>query len=154
MLPVDEGPTNEACDPVEQPSLRPLYGHELKHFKSKVTKSYHNLLLWFSGCAENCGHHSPVLRLCRPSINHESSTDKSFPDLDNEKLWLPLQLWAVFIVEPPEHVLDKTQKATNPTDLSMSCSKSSSLQSEEIILPASLKSRDPIENAVAYDVQI
>ena len=110
MLPVDEGPTNEACDPVEEPSLRPLYGHELKHFKLKVTKSYHNLLLWFSGCAENCGHHSPVLRLCRPSINHESSTDKSFPDLDNEKLWLPLQLWAVFIVEPPEHVQDQDSK--------------------------------------------
>merc|ERR1712172_110369 len=25
--------------------------------------------------------------------------------LDNEKLWLPLQLWAVLIVEPPKYVL-------------------------------------------------
>ena len=103
---------------------------------------------------ENCGHHSPVLPLCRPTIDSDSSTDKSFRDLYNEKLWLPLQLWAVLVVEPPEEVLFKTQKATNPTDLSMSCSKSSSLQSEEIILPASLKSCDSIENAVAHGVQI
>ena len=54
-------------------------------------------------CAENCEHRSPVLPLYRPAIDY-NSTEKSFPDLDDEKLWLPLQFWTVLIVEPPEHV--------------------------------------------------
>ena len=143
MLLADEEPTNEACGPVEEPSLRLLYVRELKHWKSKMFSVKHYFRDQLS-CAENCGHRSPVLLLCRPATDY-NSTKKSFPDLDDEKLWLPLQFWTVLIVEPPEHV-PGDQGATNPTDLSMSCSKSISLQSEEIILPASLKSCDSIEN--------
>ena len=102
MLLADEEPTNEACGPVEEPSLRLLYVRELKHLKPKIFLVKHYLLDQLS-CAENCGHRSPVLLLCRPATDY-NSTKKSFPDLDDEKLWLPLQFWTVLIVEPPEHV--------------------------------------------------
>ena len=102
MLLVDEEPTNEACAPVEEPSLRLLYVHELKHLKSKIFSEKLYLLDQLS-CAENCGHRSPVLPLYRPAIDY-NSTEKSFKNLDDEKLWLPLQFWTVLIVEPPEYV--------------------------------------------------